>query len=256
MNTTTVVRAALLGAAVLGSLPTVSGPQPSQGSQTLEAALRDVSKRAETHVCAVTLLSREQVPPVERAVTKENLEEVLADLRRRLTLPARLVKLYLPPPPAGRTWRAEELLAFAQAQADLFATPIGDMRKETVQVLGKNLPVEKAKAVIEALDLRPVYVFLLERAHFGGVWDTTYGEMRLVQNGTRVSGTYTSGAGRVEGIVSGYELRFSWFEEANQSGGFGSFTLSEDGLSFSGPWYNDGSPDKPAGVWSGKRRLN
>ena len=75
---------------------------------------------------------------------------------------------------------------------------------------------------------------------FGGRWNSTYGTMRLVQEGTRVTGTYSYSSGSsIEGTVEGDRLTFRYVEPAAEGEGW--FVLSEDGDSLSGQWREDGS---------------
>ena len=104
-----------------------------------------------------------------------------------------------------------------------------------------------------------------------GVWRTTYGSMRLTQNGNTVSGTYDYYCpGRITGtITSGpanstacpdcLTWRGTWSEQgpdANgsacgpRSGSF-EFTVDPDLGSFTGRWSKDGNSHWQADPWSG-----
>jgi hypothetical protein len=83
-----------------------------------------------------------------------------------------------------------------------------------------------------------------------GIYDTSYGEMVLQQNGTSIKGTYTDGGGTIEATLSGNTLRGYWI----QSNGRGRITFVFDATfsSFKGAWsYND---EEPSAGWDGKRR--
>ena len=74
-----------------------------------------------------------------------------------------------------------------------------------------------------------------------GTWDSSqWGEMKLTQNGSSVTGTYTWDEGKIEGTVSGSTLRGTWSESPSyappDNAGDFEFTLSSDGNSFSGKW--------------------
>jgi len=82
-------------------------------------------------------------------------------------------------------------------------------------------------------------------AGFDGLFDTTYGPMRLRQSTDAVTGTYLfQGAeSTIKGTVKDATLTFTYKEE--KASGEGTFDLSDDGMAFSGAW-------KPAGTdaWS------
>jgi len=88
-------------------------------------------------------------------------------------------------------------------------------------------------------------------ADFGGLWDTTYGELHIVQDGRDVRGTYTYGGGStIKGHIDGRVLTLR-YTEADARGG-ATFTLSADGQRFDGQWTADGTTQAQA--WSGTRR--
>ncbi len=86
---------------------------------------------------------------------------------------------------------------------------------------------------------------------FSGVWKTTFGPMRLVQNGTAVTGCYHfQGQAELEGTVKGGALKITYTEPTGVKGS-AEFTLSKEGKSISGTWKtNDG---KQGGEWNGTR---
>lgn len=85
---------------------------------------------------------------------------------------------------------------------------------------------------------------------FDGIWDTTFGPLRLVQEADRVLGFY-EGLGRssLEGRIDGSRLTFRYQEP--QVGGEGWFELDASGESFNGSWRPDGGG--PWGPWQGRR---
>lgn len=240
-------------------LPLVLG-QAAPASQTsetksLKAALTEMSRKADVYAVAVRSLEGLSVsPPPIDGVTKENIEAHLLAMVKKLSTPARLIRLNLPK--SERQWTADELLTYARAEATLFKKTIGDIKPDSIEVLGQAVPLERAKSVMEAANLRPVYIVVMAQAQFGGKWETTYGTMELTQKGNRVTGSYSTNKGQITGDIVGNELRFIWFEQANGSGGRGVFVLAEDGMSFAGPWYTHENPEASAGVWSGKRSGN
>jgi hypothetical protein len=74
---------------------------------------------------------------------------------------------------------------------------------------------------------------------FAGLWDSTYGRLRLTQDGARVNGAYSYAEGSISGTADGGRLVFRYEDQAK---GEGEFELSADGSSFSGRWRADGDP--------------
>jgi len=92
---------------------------------------------------------------------------------------------------------------------------------------------------------------LLAISDYSGVWETTYGDMVLEQNGVSVSGWYSyGGMSTIEGtITDSGKLMFTYDEDS--ASGTGWFLLSETGESFSGQWKADG--DQNWSSWEGHR---
>lgn len=85
---------------------------------------------------------------------------------------------------------------------------------------------------------------------FEGVWETSYGRMRLIQEEDRVLGFYEGGGqSTLEGGVEGDRFVFRYKEP--RAGGEGWFALDEEGQSFSGEWHADGM--ESWSTWLGKR---
>ncbi len=85
---------------------------------------------------------------------------------------------------------------------------------------------------------------------FDGLWETTYGRMRLRERGDAVRGSYSYAAGSsIEGEREGKRLEFRYTEPA--AAGEGWFELSADGQSFAGQWRAEGA--RRWSGWSGKR---
>lgn len=85
---------------------------------------------------------------------------------------------------------------------------------------------------------------------FAGIWDTTFGRLRVFQSGTRAHGTYdASGESSLRGRARGDRLEFTYREPAAR--GEGQFALAPDGLSFSGRWRT--LPDGDWNEWAGRR---
>jgi hypothetical protein len=248
------IGAALLACSLFAGL--VASPPAHQNGATQKRLLRvllaDMERKTGIRVVAVAALGGEAVQsPAIEDVDLKNLEEQLRAVVAKLPIPARLIKLNLPKGPA---WTADELLTYAKAEAALFRRPIQDAKPDILDILGQPYAKEKAQPAIDALELRPVYVIALRNSFFGGTWHTTYGEMHLEQRGNRVTGTYSTNSGIIEGVIVGDELRASWFEQSNGTGGTAFFKLSEDGMSFAGPWYNSTDWNNQAGIWTGQRQ--
>src|SRR5205823_5294392 len=83
-----------------------------------------------------------------------------------------------------------------------------------------------------------------------GIWETTFGRMRLVQEKTRMHGLYSGPPeGKIDGRLDGARFGFRYAEPTIQGEGW--FELAEGGQSFAGEW-------RPEGVnswrtWTGHR---
>lgn len=241
--------ASLLSACSVFAGSLIAPPQYEQ--RLLRSFVADVTRRTGVLVTTFAPLGAEQVAvPKIDGVDATNLEDHLRKVCDRMNPQTRLVRLNLP---KGLVWTADELMAYAKAESTLFRRSVPDVKSDPVEVLAQPLTKDQAKPVFEGLNLRPVYVIAMRVGNFGGIWDTTYGRMKLEQRGNLVHGTYESNSGLIEGKVSNGVLTLTWQEQANGTGGTANFTIAEDGMSFSGPWYNDRSPDSQAGIWTGRR---
>lgn len=87
-------------------------------------------------------------------------------------------------------------------------------------------------------------------ADFSGLWESSYGRMRLSQLDGQVTGSYSYASGSsISGSMDGARLTFRYAEPDAQGEGW--FELREEGRSFEGRW-------RPAGSevwqpWSGRR---
>jgi hypothetical protein len=91
-----------------------------------------------------------------------------------------------------------------------------------------------------------------EASSFAGEWETTFGRMTLQAEGEKITGTYRIGDGpahQLQGRAGTGVLDFSYTE--GQITGEGSFTLAEDGKSFTGKWREAG--DEEWSPWEGSR---
>jgi hypothetical protein len=74
-----------------------------------------------------------------------------------------------------------------------------------------------------------------ERVGFDGLWNSSFGPLRLIEEGDQVRGFYAVGGGAtLEGRRKGDRLTFRYREP--KAKGRGAFELAEDGLSFQGEW--------------------
>ena len=77
---------------------------------------------------------------------------------------------------------------------------------------------------------------------FDGLWNSTFGPMRLLQRKGRVDGIYAfGGTSTLEGSVRERSLVFTYREPSTGVTGEGTFELSRDGLSMAGKWREAGS---------------
>jgi hypothetical protein len=87
-------------------------------------------------------------------------------------------------------------------------------------------------------------------ATFEGLWETSFGRMRLSQGGAAVSGSYAYASGsKIEGKVEGARLTFLYTEPGARGEGW--FELSEDGRAFAGKWRAEGQDGWQS--WTGER---
>lgn len=85
---------------------------------------------------------------------------------------------------------------------------------------------------------------------FDGLWETTYGRMRLNQDAGQVIGSYSYAAGsKIAGSVAGRTLKVRYTEPT--AAGEAEFTLAANGESFVGRWKPDGATVWQP--WTGRR---
>lgn len=86
-----------------------------------------------------------------------------------------------------------------------------------------------------------------------GVWDSTYGEIKLTQIGTRIRGEYQCcGGGTLDGYITGNVVRFHWREPRGAGEGEGVWQIRPDGT-LRGSWGFGQSVDDGA-TWNLWRR--
>jgi len=88
-------------------------------------------------------------------------------------------------------------------------------------------------------------------ATYTGLWYSSYDDMRLVQKGDEVTGTFEyKDGGRIAGHLEGGVLLFEWVQEGDLAKGRrdvvgkGYFIISDDGEAIAGRWgYGDSRTD-------------
>src|SRR5262249_49362402 len=88
---------------------------------------------------------------------------------------------------------------------------------------------------------------------FAGNWDSTWGRMLLLQEGTHVHGTFTGYRdGSLSGEAEGDLFRFGWDQRVPRQHGHGYMQLSPDGVHLEGRW-GYLKEDSDGGRWAGDR---
>jgi len=247
------IRFRIAGILALGLLGLALGFQQASPTRSIADVANHLSRASGFMVYVDSRVAKEQLPwpAMPQQVSEEKLEEILGSTVTKLSKGAVWAKLYLPSAPKGKAWKADDVVAYARAQGQLFGN-VGAVEPGTIEILGQRLPTGTAKGIVAHLNLKPVYVVTVGRGNFGGTWKTTFGEMVLKQVGTTVSGQYTNGQGTIQGIARGDRLEFRWFEQASQKGGPGYFVLAPDGEAFAGEWAYDESRENVS-KWDGTR---
>lgn len=89
---------------------------------------------------------------------------------------------------------------------------------------------------------------------FDGLWKSSFGRMRLVQEEGKVEGIYAFGGGStLTGRVQGRKLTFTYAEPSTEVKGEGTFVLSDDARSLTGTWRESGS--EAWAPWTATRLL-
>lgn len=96
----------------------------------------------------------------------------------------------------------------------------------------------------------------LKSGPFTGLWETSYGKLKLTQAGNAVGGSSDYYSTKVQGTIKGDgKMYFTW-SDSNKKHGGGVFELGSGGDSFNGTWWyilSDGKTKGLGGGWSGKR---
>ncbi len=92
-----------------------------------------------------------------------------------------------------------------------------------------------------------------EPIDFSGVWKTSFGLMRIIQQGKKITGCYQFAGSQSEfvGTATNEVMKFTYTEFTGEKGS-GEFKLEEDN-SFAGTWKTDDGRQK--GLWEGSRMF-
>jgi hypothetical protein len=149
--------------ALLTALVSLSGsaqqaPAPTPTARTRPAAevLAQLGQSAGVVILADASVQG-RLPLSEASATPETVEQQLAALVRGLPAGTTWIKLYVPAPLNGR-WDAEVVQEYARAQARLVGTFGRPAPAGMVELLGRQVPTEKANDCIAALNLKLVYL--------------------------------------------------------------------------------------------------
>lgn len=102
-----------------------------------------------------------------------------------------------------------------------------------------------------SLILRGSNLVRMQEHTWAGRWMTTFGDMTIKQNETKVTGEYGNPIGILEGTASGNKLSGTW-QDILSSGTF-EFTMSDDGKSFSGTMYDQDLGKRGTFQWNGDK---
>ena len=129
-------------------------------TRTVKELVKTIAAGAGTGIVILvdSSVAAEKVPVPTDASTAQNFEAQLSALVDALPKGATWAKLYLPTADT-KTYRADDVSDYALAQSKLFGT-VGAAPAGTVEVLGKVMPADKAQPIVDALNLKPVYLVM------------------------------------------------------------------------------------------------
>jgi hypothetical protein len=133
----------------------------TEQKQRVDRFMQEISKDTGLTVLVDSSLGQKIVATPEVSITRDNLEEQLALLVAKLPKGAIWTRLYLPAPSLpNRPYRGDALATYVRAQAGLSGRPLRSSvpREETIEILGKRMPLAEAQAAIKSLGLSPYYV--------------------------------------------------------------------------------------------------
>ncbi|MGA2539109.1 MAG: OmpA family protein [Terracidiphilus sp.] len=107
---------------------------------------------------------------------------------------------------------------------------------------------------IEIMDFRGYGTQLTHTpfADVSGTYDTNYGKMHLLQQGTSVTGCYEHDGGLLTGGVEGRIMRLTWTQDGSLRGP-AVMVFSSTGNDLFGLWWNEGHEQSPGGRWNGPK---
>ena len=156
---------ALLVSALLLT-PTLAHAQQAPASErprterevAVSVIIRQLGQDSGQNVLVDSSLAALKAPALTKATTKDNLEEQLDILLRKLPDGTAWAKLYLPKPIEGKRYAADNLSRYAVAQAGLFGGKVGASKPGMVEVMGRLMTQAEANPLIQKLDLVPYYI--------------------------------------------------------------------------------------------------
>lgn len=174
VTATVAVLAALAGA----SISAARAAEPAPRTRPASEVFAQLGQSAGVIVMAdSTVLGRLPLA----AATPETVERQIVELVRALPPGTTWVKLYLPTPANGR-WTGDVVADYARAQARLLGTTIGRPTPAgTVEILGRQIPADRASEHITALHLKLVYLITNPQAQTavtGAGWEQMAPEQR------------------------------------------------------------------------------
>lgn len=156
----TLLASALLLAPTLASAqqaPATERARPER-EVAVSVLIRQLGTDSGQNVLVDSSLAALKAPALAKATTKDNLEEQLDALVRKLPDGAAWAKLYLPKPQEGKRYAADNLSRYALAQASLFGGKVGISKPGMVEVMGRLMTQAEANPLIEKLELAPYYI--------------------------------------------------------------------------------------------------
>ena len=156
---------ALLASALLLA-PTLASAQQAPATErqrperevAVSVIVRQLGTDSGQNVLVDSSLAALKAPALTKATTKDNLEEQLDALVRKLPDGAAWAKLYLPKPQEGKRYAADNLSRYALAQASLFGGKVGSSKPGMVEVMGRLMPQAEATPLVQKLDLQAFYI--------------------------------------------------------------------------------------------------
>jgi hypothetical protein len=151
------IAAALLCSTITGAFAQ-QAPAPPARQDTFPAAVvfGQVAQNAGVTILADSTVQG-RLPMPATPATAATVEQQIADLVRALPAGTTWAKLYVPAPANGR-WNGDVVANYARALAQVVGTVGRAAPAGTVEILGRNVPADKASDYITALNLKQVYL--------------------------------------------------------------------------------------------------